>query len=313
MNNTIHKPIAITTNLFQLGLPSFPVYLSIGEEGMLIEGGTGPTTDMIVEQIQMLGIDPSKIKYIALTHTHTDHVGSVPRLRQRWPHLKIISGQIAAKFLKKDRFIKGFLNDDQMISDILIERGDITNPPPEMDDYDFKADIIMAEGDQIDLGRGIVWQAQQTPGHSPCHMSYFEKKEHTLALGDMTGYFDPERDVFWPNYFASLEDYCNSIRKIAPLQASRCVLSHNGAINENVTEYLENALKATETYHYEILHRLDQGEDEAKICKDKADWVCSLGALASYEIIQFLCSLLLKHSVAEREKDLFAFPYAKAV
>ena len=69
MNNTIHKPIAITTNLFQLGLPSFPVYLSIGEEGMLIEGGTGPTTDMIVQQIQMLGIDPSKIKYIALT-TH---------------------------------------------------------------------------------------------------------------------------------------------------------------------------------------------------------------------------------------------------
>jgi hypothetical protein len=42
MSDTMHKPIVITPNFYQLGTPSFPAYLSMGEVGMIIEGGTGP-------------------------------------------------------------------------------------------------------------------------------------------------------------------------------------------------------------------------------------------------------------------------------
>lgn len=312
MTNTIQQPFSITPHLFQLGLPSFPVYLSMGEKGMLIEGGTGATTDIIVKQIQDLGIEPSRIKYLALTHTHNDHVGALPRLRNLWPHLEVLGGPIAAKFLKKDRFIKGFLPDDSMINDILIKSGDIQAPPEPLDEYHFEVDTIITEGDRIDLGDGIAWQVHETPGHSPCHMSFYEEKEQTLTLGDTTGYFDPKLDVFWPNYFASLEDYCESIRKMAALPAARGILSHNGVIEGDVHGYLEKALKATGAYHQELLTKLDRGEEEDQICTEKADWVCTLGALASYKVIYFLCRLLINHSVAERNKDLFSFPKAKA-
>ncbi|MBN1848258.1 MAG: MBL fold metallo-hydrolase [Deltaproteobacteria bacterium] len=312
MTNTTPQPISITPHLFQLGLPSFPVYLSIGEEGMLIEGGTGPTSDIIVRQIRDLGIDPSRIKYLALTHTHNDHVGALPRLKKMWPQLEVLGGSIAAKFLKKDRFIKGFLPDDHMITDILIKRGEIQTAPVPLDEYVFEVDTIITEGDKIDLGAGIIWQVHQTPGHSPCHMSFYEEKEQTLTLGDMTGYFDPCEDVFWPNYFASLADYCESIKKMASLPAARGILSHNGVIEGNVNRHLEKALKATEAYHQELLIRLDRGEDEEQICTDKADWVCTLGALASYKVIHFLCRLLINQSLADRNKDLFSFPEAQA-
>jgi glyoxylase-like metal-dependent hydrolase (beta-lactamase superfamily II) len=310
VNEKIHQPIAVTPHLFQLGVPSFPVYLSMGAEGMIIEGGTGPTADIIVQQIDELGIDPAKIKSMCLTHTHLDHVGAVPRLRRIWPHLKLLAGSVGAGLLQKDTFVQEFLAGDRMIGEILMERGAITAQPSPLDEYNFMVDAIIEEGERIDLGAGVVWHVFHTPGHSPCHISLVEEKEQTMVIGDMTGYFDPALDVFWPNYFASLEDYCNSIKKMTSVQAKRGLLSHNGVIEGNMRRHLQKALKATERYHAELLQRLDHGDDANQICTDKTDWVCSLGALASYKVIHFLCKLMLKQSAAAREKDLFYLPQA---
>jgi glyoxylase-like metal-dependent hydrolase (beta-lactamase superfamily II) len=95
----------------------------------------------------------------------------------------------------------------------------------------------------INLG-GLHMRAVHTPGHSPCHIALFEEKEKTLALGDVTGFYVHEKDVFWPNYFESLDKYCNSIRKLAPLPAKRAALSHNGVVQGDVRRHLEKAMLA---------------------------------------------------------------------
>lgn len=305
MNQKKNQPIQLTPHLFQLGTHSFPVYLSMGEEGMIIEGGTGPTFDIIVSQIKDLGIDPLQIKYIALTHTHGDHVGAVPRLRKIWPHIKVLAGATADRFLKKERFVKEFLPSDKMIGDILMEKGDIEKLPDPLEEYRFEADSVVDESTVIDLGNGIKWSVFETPGHSPCHISFFENKEGIITIGDMTGYYDPEKDIFWPNYFFSLESYCNSIRKVFALPSKRAILSHNGELNCNIKEYFEKALKATEIYHNEILDKLEKGETVESMCKEKADWICSIGALATYDALIFLCKLLISASQRDKDKGLF--------
>jgi len=277
----------------------------MGEDGMIIEGGTGPTFEIIVSQIETLGIDPLKIKYIALTHTHGDHIGAVPRLRKIWPHIKVLAGVTAERFLKKDRFVKEFLPSDKMIGNLLLEKGDIERLPEDLDEYKFEADSVLDENTKIDLGKGIKWSVFETPGHSPCHISFFEEKEGTVALGDMTGYFDPVKEIFWPNYFFSLESYCNSIKKMLALPSKRAILSHNGQIDGNIKEYLQKALKATEIYHNEILDKTDKGETDEKMSSEKADWICSIGALATYNVLTFLCKLLINSSLKDRGKDLF--------
>jgi glyoxylase-like metal-dependent hydrolase (beta-lactamase superfamily II) len=279
----------------------------MGETGMIIEGGTGPTADIIVSQVESLGIDPARIEYIVLTHTHADHVGGYPRLRKLWPHVKVLAGPTAAKFLRGENFVKEFLPADKMIGEILIEKGDIQDIPPDLDEYRFEVDSIKEQGDKIDLGRDIVWQVFNTPGHSPCHISLFEEKEKNLVAGDMTGFFDRERDVFWPNYFHSLEHYCSSIKRMAAFPAERILLSHNGVVNMDAKTYMHKAMRATERYHQELVERLDRGEDKKAICSEKADWVVSLGPLANRKVIEFLCNLLTKNSQKESEKGLFDF------
>ena len=303
MSKKRHAPVSITRSFYQLGTPSFPVYLSLGDNAMLIEGGTGATFAIIIEQIKELGIEPKRIKYIALTHTHPDHIGAVPHLKRLWPHLKIAAGSVAAKLLKSQRMIKEFRETDRTISEIMINKGEIAELPPELENYIFEVDKVLEEGDRLDLGSGIVWTVYHTPGHSPCHISLCEEKEGTLAIGDATGFYVPEKDVFWPNYFDSLEAYCNSIRKLSTLPAQRGALSHNAVVDGWLEGYFQKAIKATESYHLEMLERLGKGEDPEKIALEKAKWVNSLTDIQTFEVMYSLAKLMLARSQSEAGKE----------
>ncbi len=306
MSKKRHEPISITGSFYQLGTPSFPAYLSLGDNAMLIEGGTGATFAIIVEQIKELGIEPERIKYIALTHTHPDHIGAVPHLKRLWPHLKIAASSLAAKLLKSQRMIKEFRENDRTISEIMINKGEIAELPPELENYIFEVDKVLEEGDRLELGSGIVWTAYHTPGHSPCHVSLYEEKERTLAIGDATGFYVPEKGVFWPNYFDSLEAYCNSIRKLSALPARRGALSHNTVVDGWLEGYFQKAIKATESYHLEMLERLGKGEDPEKIALEKAKWVNSLTDIQTFEVMYNLAKLMLARSQSESgKKKLF--------
>jgi len=302
MTEKEHQPITITPNLYQLGTPSFPAYLSMGEEGMIIEGGTGPTFNIIVKQIEALGIDPKQIKYIVLTHTHADHIGAVPHLKILWPHLKVLASPMAAKALSNEEMLKEFLWVDGNIAKLMMKKGEIAELPPVLKDYNFEVDTMVEEGDRIDLGSGIGWTVYNAPGHSPCHIALYEEKEDTLVIGDTTGFYVPEKDVFWPNYFDSLESYINSIRKLSTIPAKRGVLSHNCVIKGEVGKHFEKALSATESYHTELLKRIAAGEDAEKVALEKAEWVNSLTDIQPFKVMHNLSRLLIKRSQAYAKK-----------
>jgi glyoxylase-like metal-dependent hydrolase (beta-lactamase superfamily II) len=308
MNEKRYEPIPVTPHFYQLGTPAYPAYLSLGDIGMIIEGGTSATFPVIVEQVKGLGIKPERIKYVALTHTHPDHIGAVPHLKKLWPHLKIAASPVAAERLKNEENIKEFVRVDGIISEILMIKGEITEWPPELENPSFDIDPVVREGDRIDLGSGIVWTVYETPGHSPCHTSFYNESEGILVIGDATGLFNPERDLFWPNYFDSLEAYCDSIRKLAALPARIGALSHNGIVDD-AGRHLQKALRATESYHTEMLAKLGNGEDYKKVSLGTARWVYTFTNMQPFEVIHGLTRLMLKRSQSAAGKDdLFTLP-----
>jgi 2-aminobenzoylacetyl-CoA thioesterase len=291
-----HPPIALTANLFQLGTQAFPAFLSLGEIGMLIEGGTGPTFPIILEQIRSLGINPERIKYIVLTHTHADHIGGIPHFKRVWPHVNVIASTGADKIFQKRDLFHEYLLADTAIAQMMKAKDEIDDLPPFLTEYHFGLDSTVKEGDKIDLGNGVVWDVYETPGHSPCHICFLERVEGTLVVGDATGFYVPEKDAFWPNYFVSLADYLNSIRKMAMLPAKRAVLSHNCVLYGKVREHLQYAMGATEKYHREILARLAAGESAEKIAIDKARFVDGITDIQPFRVMYDLSRLLINRS-----------------
>lgn len=305
MIETNQTPVRITPSFYRLGTPAFPAYLSLGDVGMIIEGGTGPTFKIILKQIEALGIDPQQIEYVALTHTHADHIGAVPHLKLVWPHIKLMASSSGADILGNEAVVKEFLFVDNSIAKIMKSKGEIREFPANLDRYEFKVDHIASEGDRIDLGKGIVWHIHETPGHSPCHIALFEEKEETLALGDTCGFYVPEKDVFWPNYFDSLEKYVQSILSLSDLSAKRGALSHNYVVDGDLNEHYKKALKATETYHNEMMKRIGEGEDKEELALEKAHFVDSITDIQPFKVMQHLCKVLIKKSLEYGKTDEF--------
>jgi len=309
MSERKYEIFNIAPNFYQLGTPSYPAYLSMGDSGMIIEGGTGATFPIIVDQVREIGIEPERLKYLALTHTHPDHIGAVPHLKKLWPHLKVIASGVAVRMLQKEEVIQEFLKIDRTITEILLIKGDIDWWSAEPDNPAFEVDMVVKEGDRIDLGAGVVWNVYETPGHSPCHISFYSEEDGILVIGDATGIYEPGKEVFWPNYFQSLEEYCNSIRKLAVLPAKIGARSHGGIVEGEPRDYLRRVMKATASYHREMLERLAKGESPEEITLDKAKWVYTFTNLQPFKLIHAMTGLTLRRSQAVADKEgLFNIP-----
>lgn len=104
------------------------------------------------------------VSHILVTHTHRDHaplsralaeaVGGAPILAAA-PHGPTVHASDAI---------------DQAAMD-------------EDDDADFKADVILSDGDRVE-GDGWTIEAMATPGHASNHMAYVLREENALFSGD---------------------------------------------------------------------------------------------------------------------------------
>ena len=300
------QPRQITDSFFQLGTPFFPVYLSLGREAMLIDGGTSGTFFLVQEQLKEIGVDLASIKSLTLTHSHGDHIGMVPHLLTKWPHIKLLASSTAVELLAKDAVIKDFLALDHHIATKLQSKHVVSAVPNPIADYRFHVDTVLEDGQVLDLGNGIRWRVYSTPGHSHCEISLLEEKEGTLVTGDSTGVYMPQVDSFWPNYFASLPKYCASLARLRALTAARIALGHNGVIEGDPKAFLGRALDQTRDYHQEMLRRTGSGEDVGKIVDEKAKWVEPNAEFMPHQLTEQCCHLLIKQSQKNADRtDLF--------
>jgi len=301
-----YHAVKLAPGFYQLGTPAYPAYLSTGKYAAIIEGGIAATTRLILEQIDEIGFPRDRIKYVFLTHAHLDHIGAVPLLRQVIPGIQIVAGQTASEKLASKELIKAYVKMESLISEILLIKGEIESWPIINENPVFTVDRVVQEGDILELGNGISWEVYETPGHSSCHISYFDREQKIVTIGDATGLYDFHREIFWPTYLDNLEAYCQSIRKLYRLQAQIGVLSHNGAVTEDLSGYFNKAIKAAESYHTEIITRVKKGEKRDDIALDLAKRVFTFTNLQPFESILSLVRSMMEQSIALASRvDLF--------
>ncbi len=176
-------------------------YLLLGEEkAALIDTGLGiASMKRITDQLTDLPI------IVLTTHVHADHIGSHGEFEKIYVHEEdeewLING------------IKGL-----SIAQIRYDMArDITKPIPKTfhpDTYKPYQGIpagLVADGDILDLGNRNL-TIYHTPGHSPGHISIFDKKEGYLFTGDLL-YAETPIYAFYPS--TNPTDLVNSLEKIA--------------------------------------------------------------------------------------------------
>ena len=70
------EPVKIFDNVYAVGNSETAVYAVTSSEGIvLLDAGFENKAESLVQQLQKLGLDPARVKYILLGHGHADHFG----------------------------------------------------------------------------------------------------------------------------------------------------------------------------------------------------------------------------------------------
>ena len=166
-----------------------------GDGLVMLDTGIGDTDiAMMVEDMKKLGLDPSGIKLIFISHEHFDHYGGVQYLKRNvCPDAKVAMSLVGWNLLQTVPSEWAYIG---------------TRPQ--------RVDIYLNDGMKIKIG-SVIFQIVATPGHSPGCLSFIfpvTDNGETHMAGIMGG------SAVWPTqvetrlYKSSIE-YFNAIAKEA--------------------------------------------------------------------------------------------------
>jgi glyoxylase-like metal-dependent hydrolase (beta-lactamase superfamily II) len=294
-------PVKVVDDLFMLGTSAYPIYLLRGDgEAALVEGGVGPMAPLVVEQMDRLGIGRDLVKQLLVTHAHPDHVMAVPRLRALFPGIRVVASEIAAKTLAAEKAIAFFAKIDEALTGALLESGRIepSHRPKPLAENRIAVDHTVKEGDAIAVGRFSL-RVLETPGHSECSLSFHEPNEKILFISDATGYYLPEHESWWPNYFSGYREYIESMARLSGLHAEVLCLSHNAAVRglDAVHWYFRGAIAATKKYHARIVQEAKSGKGVRELAQLLGAEIHEKAPLLPLDFFEKNCALLVKQSL----------------
>jgi len=182
--------------------------LNGSERSLLIDTGLGICN--IYDEVIKLTDRP--VTAVA-THVHWDHIGGhkyFPDFYAQKSELNWLNGEFPLTV--------------EQIREMVIDRCDL---PEEynVDTYDFFQGTptrVLKDNDVINLGDRSVY-VLHTPGHSPGHMSFFEKERGYLFTGDLV-----YKDILFAYYPSTdPEAYLSSLKKVAALPVKRVFPAHH--------------------------------------------------------------------------------------
>jgi hypothetical protein len=138
------EPFKIFDNIYYVGVESVGAFLITTSDGlMLVDTTYAETADLVLDSVRALGFNPSNIKYIFITHQHTDHYAGAGRIKQ-------VTGARIAMSLADWEGVERQLTGGQ-------------NP---RNGLAFTRDIVIQDGDTFKLGDTTV-RVYVVPGHTP--------------------------------------------------------------------------------------------------------------------------------------------------
>jgi metallo-beta-lactamase class B len=206
------EPVKVFDNLYYVGQTEYSAWAVTTSEGIVI---IDPIFDYsveaeIVEGLQELGLDPADIRYVIVSHGHSDHAGGARLLQDRFGARVILTPEDWD----------------------LLERTGGDWPKP-------RRDIEATDGYELRLGETTL-VLHETPGHTPGTIStlipvFDGGRRHTAALvgGTAFNFMGRGEDARWfREYIASAERF----RSLAADAGADVILSNHTRYDGSTTK-----------------------------------------------------------------------------
>lgn len=139
-------PYRIAGNVYHVGVKEIATYLIATPQGhILVDGGYEETAPIILDNVRKLGFRPADVKYLVITHAHSDHAGGLSALKAA-TGAQLLALEAERRGLEEGYNIGEFDYGVQRFARIRIDR-------------------VIRDGETIRLG-GSALTAHWTPGHT---------------------------------------------------------------------------------------------------------------------------------------------------
>ena len=223
----------------------------------LIDAGMAYCAHELIRNCQE-AIGRRPLDYIIISHSHYDHIGAIPYIREVWPASKVLGAEYAKRVLAKSSVRKTIRELSEQAAEIY-GSGKLA---PYKDEF-VAVDQVIAEGDLIKLG-GIEIKVIETPGHTQCSLAFLVN-DCILFASESTGCLTRSGRLV-PAFIRSCSDAMYSVRKCQKLAPKYIVSPHYGLVSErDKPVYWAKCLKSIQTVRTFILDLANRGFTEEQI------------------------------------------------
>jgi glyoxylase-like metal-dependent hydrolase (beta-lactamase superfamily II) len=208
------------------------------------------------DELVAAGAELRKLQRCVVTHVHPDHYGLAGRVREEGGAEIVLHERDKAFIESRYRHPEGLF---PTINKWLLENG---TPQDELIDLSEASmpvrrfvvpadpDSTLQGGEMISFG-GFNLEVIWTPGHSPGHICFYERRQRLLISGDhVLPTITPNISLHPEQSGNPLLDYITSLRRLKTLDAQKALPAH-----EYMFENVQGRIEAIEEHHRE---RLDE-------------------------------------------------------
>lgn len=206
-------PVRIADRTWQIGTEGLTALLVRTDEGaVLIDGGMPQAADLLLANMQRLGVAPSALRMLLPSHAHADHAGPFAALKRRTGARLVANAESAVLFARGG-------SDD-------LHFGDELAYPPVL------TDRIVMDHETVVLG-GLEFTVHFVPGHTPGSVAWTwtdTRDGEPLRIAYVDSLSAPGYRLQGnPRYPRLIDDYRRSFDVVRALPCDLLLTPHPGA------------------------------------------------------------------------------------
>jgi glyoxylase-like metal-dependent hydrolase (beta-lactamase superfamily II) len=230
-------------------------YLIASDHPCLVEPGTSGSAPVVRDALAHLGIGPSDLSTVVVTHIHLDHAGGVGDMAELYPEAEIVVHEKGARHLADPARL--------MRSARMVYGARLDQLFGELKPTETVRIRAVADDGVIDLGGGRSLISHYSPGHARHHVGLLDSATGDLYVGDAAGLYIPDtgdmRPATPPPDF-DLDTALASLERFRDLGPQRLLFAHYGPVTE-VPETLDRAAEELRLWVQTVTEAHSKGMD----------------------------------------------------
>jgi glyoxylase-like metal-dependent hydrolase (beta-lactamase superfamily II) len=231
-----------------------------GRQIALVDTGLADTVAAaILPALQSIGLTPTDLSLVIITHAHADHfAGNENLLRASQGYARFAAHRLDTPWIQDPtactRRAYGHYVELGLMTSADLDASVVSSG------NGVQVERVLEGGEVFDLGDGLELEIHFTPGHSAGHICVLDRRNRVLVQGEAAAgvaQYDVQGHLLTAPYYEDLEVYLRSLAKIAGLEFTTFVPSHLPVMDRAATaRFLGDSLEFALRFEAEVCERL---------------------------------------------------------